>query len=560
MKDWKTKKYFRGLSVAHRRAAYRGMGYTSDDLNRPFVAVINTWGEVCPSHFHLNQLAKSVKDGIWKAGGCPFEFTTISQCATPSLGEPSMRFDLPARDLLAFDIETIVETQMFDGMVILVTCDKTIPGALLAAARLDLPTVICPGGCMEVGCYEGEEVSLSDLDERVFGKLTLGKARPEEILGMEDAVCPTVGACPIMGTANTMQCLAEAVGMTLPFAGTALATSSERLWIAKRSGEVIVKLIEKNLSARKILRASSLRNMLKVCMSLGGSTNAILHILALAQELDLGKEINLDTVDETSRKTPCISDVKPTGRYYLPDFHKAGGIPALLNAMRDQLDLSPINVMGKKLREMIRGVKGSSTRSAKQVIRTREDPISKTGGIAVLRGNIAPVGSLARMLDNTIPEHSGPAFCFDSREKALRALNHGIVKPGSIIVIRYAGPRGAPGMPDIYAVLASIVGRGLEEKVAVVTDGRFSGFARGLGVCQVSPEAMVGGPLALIEDVDIIEISLPRRSLNANVSESEFKKREVFWKPPKRKKERGILGLYATNAEQAYQGARLCGS
>ncbi|HUL21739.1 MAG TPA: dihydroxy-acid dehydratase, partial [Thermodesulfobacteriota bacterium] len=211
MKGWKTKRYFSGLSGAHRRAAYRGMGYTSDDLNRPFVAVINTWGEVCPGHFHLNQLSKSVKDGIWKAGGCPFEFTTISQCATPSLGEPSMRYDLPARDLLAFDIETIVETQMFDGMVVLVTCDKTIPGALLAAARLDLPTVIVPGGCMEVGCYEGAEVSLSDLDERVFGKLPLGKARPEEILGLEEAVCPTVGACPIMGTANTMQCLAEAV-------------------------------------------------------------------------------------------------------------------------------------------------------------------------------------------------------------------------------------------------------------------------------------------------------------------------------------------------------------
>lgn len=560
MRGWKTKRYFSGLSGAHRRAAYRGMGYTSDDLNRPFVAVVNTWGEVCPGHFHLNQLSKSVKDGIWKAGGCPFEFTTISQCATPSLGEPSMRYDLPARDLLAFDIETIVETQMFDGMVILVTCDKTIPGALLAAARLDLPTIICPGGCMEVGCYKGEEVSLSDLDERVFGKLPLGKAKPEEILGMEDVVCPTVGACPIMGTANTMQCLVEAVGMALPFAGTALATSSERLWIAKRSGETIMKLIEKNLSARKIMRASSLKNMLKVCMALGGSTNAILHILALAQELSLGKEINLDTVDETSRKTPCIADVKPTGKYYLPNFHEAGGIPALLNAMRDQLNLSAMNVIGKRIGEMIQETRGLSRKGAERVIRTRKDPISKTGGIAVLRGNLAPVGSLARMLDNTIPEHSGPAFCFHSQEKALEALNRGVVKQGSVIVVRYAGPRGAPGMPDIYAVLATIVGRGLEGKVAVVTDGRFSGFARGLGVCQVSPEAMIGGPLALIEDGDIIEISLPKRTLNVKLSDRELKRRKELWRPPKVKREKGILGLYATNAEQAHQGARLCGS
>ena len=560
MKGWKTKRYFSGLSGAHRRAAYRGMGYTSDDLNRPFVAVINTWGEVCPGHFHLNQLAKSVKDGIWKTGGCPFEFTTISQCATPSLGEPSMRYDLPARDLLAFDIETIVETQMFDGMVILVTCDKTIPGALLAAARLDLPTVVCPGGCMEVGCYEGEEVSLSDLDERVFGKLPLGKARPEEILGLEGAVCPTAGACPIMGTANTMQCLAEAVGMALPFAGTAVATSSERLWIAKRSGEAIMKLIEKNLSARKIMRESSIRNMLKVCMALGGSTNAILHILALAQELALEKEITLDTVDETSRKTPCIADVKPTGKYYLPDLHNAGGIPALFNAMRDQLDLSAMSVTGKRIGEMIREYRGLSRKGAKPVIRTRKNPISKTGGIAVLKGNLAPIGSLARMLDNTIPEHSGPAFCFPSQEKALQALNRGVVKPGSVIVVRYSGPRGAPGMPDIYALLATIVGRGLEGKVAVVTDGRFSGFARGLGVCQVSPEAMVGGPLAWVKDGDIIEISLSKRSLNLKVSERELKRRREVWRPPKMKREKGVLGLYATNAEQAYLGARLCGS
>jgi len=560
MKGWKTKKYFSGLSGAHRRAAYRGMGYTSDDLNRPFVAVINTWSEVCPGHFHLNQLAKSVKDGIWKAGGCPFEFTTISQCATPSLGEPSMRYDLPARDLLAFDIETIVETQMFDGMVILVTCDKTIPGALLAAARLDLPTVICPGGCMEVGCYEGEKVSLSDLDERVFGKLPLNKARPEEILGMEGAVCPTVGACPIMGTANTMQCLAEAVGMALPFAGTGRATSSERLWIAKHSGEAIMKLIDKNLSARKIMREPSIRNMLKVCMALGGSTNAVLHILALAQELNLDKKITLDTVDETSRKTPCITDVKPTGKYYLPDLHDAGGIPALFNAMRDQLDLSAMNVTGKRIGEIIRKHRGLSRKGAKPVFRTRKNPISKTGGIAVLKGNLAPIGSLARMLDNTIPEHSGPAFCFPTQEKALEALNKGIVKPGSVIVVRYAGPRGAPGMPDIYAVLATIVGRGLEGKVAVVTDGRFSGFARGLGVCQVSPEAMVGGPLAWVKDGDIVEISLSKRSLNLKVSERELKRRKEVWRPPKMKREKGVLGLYATNAEQAYQGARLCGS
>jgi dihydroxy-acid dehydratase len=559
MKGWKTKKYFSGLSGAHRRAAYRGMGYTSDDLNRPFVAVINTWSEICPGHFHLSSLAKSVKDGIWKAGGCPFEFTTISQCATPSLGEPSMRYDLPARDLLAFDIETIVETQRFDGMVILVTCDKTIPGALLAAARLDLPTVICPGGCMEVGCYEGEKFSLSDLDERVFGRLPMGKASPEEILGMEEKVCPTVGACPIMGTANTMQCLVEAVGMALPFAGTALATSAERFWIAKQSGEAIMKLIKKDLSARKVMKEASLRNMLKACMALGGSTNAVLHILALAHELNLEKKITIDTVDEISRKTPCIVDVKPTGGYYVPDFHEAGGIPALFETMKNELDLRALSITGQRFGEIIKQYKTSNRKKAKNVIRSKNNPISKTGGIAILKGNIAPKGSLARMLDNTILEHSGPAFCFDSQEKALDSLKRGWVKDGSVVVVRYAGPRGAPGMPDIYAVLATIVGMGLEGKVAVVTDGRFSGFARGLGVCQISPEAMIGGPLALIEDGDIIEISLPRRSLNVNVSEGELKRREHFWKPPKRKMERGILGLYATNAKQAYEGARLCG-
>ncbi len=554
--EWRTKRYYHGPSGAHRRAVYKAMGYTTEDLARPLIAIVNSWGEVCPGHYHLDKLARSVRDGIWKAGGTPLEFTAISQCPTASLGEPSMRYDLPTRDLFAFDIEAIVEQQIFDGLVIIVSCDKVVPGALLAAARLDLPCLILPGGCMELGRFEERRVTLSDLDEQVFGALPSGKADLKVIEALEDVVCPSAGACPIMGTANTMQCLAEAVGLTLPLAATARAVSAERLRLAKVSGEVIVQMVFQGERARRVMGRENLENMLRVCLALGGSTNGILHILALARELGLENYINIQKVDEFSRTTPCLANVQPVGQYYLPDFHEDGGIPALMAELQPLLHHQAKAVGGRTLQEWI-NLGTTLAKKNRRTIFTLKEPLLPHGGIAVLKGNLAPISSLARMLNNTIPYHRGPARCFNSQEEALAALRSKQIKEGEVLVVRYAGPKGAPGMPDIYALLAGVVGMGLEGKVAVVTDGRFSGFARGLGVCQVSPEAAIGGPLALLHDGDIITISLPERLLQVEVSAEEMEKRRNTWTGPPLREAPGILGLFGVKAEQAHQGARL---
>ncbi len=555
MKKLKTARYFHGVEGTHRRAAYKGMGYTDDDMKKPLVAVVNTPSEVCPGHFHLRAVADAVKAGVWQAGGTPMEFTSISQCATPSLGLASMRYDLPARDLLAFDIETIVETQIFDAVVAVVTCDKTIPGALMAAARLDMPFIVVPGGVMAVGRHEGRPVSLADLDEKVWGALQMGKTTAEEILCLEDEVCPGPGACPILGTANTMQCLVEAVGMAMPGAGTCYAMSGEQLRLAKLAGNRVMDLVRKGMTARKIMTRQALENMVRTQMTIGGSTNAVLHILAIAHELGLGGEIDLDLISRFSDTTPCLVDVTPTGFYHLTDLHAAGGVPKILEALEKELHLYAPTVTGKTIGEQIEETKKRVIVDDRHVIRPRTDPVADTGGIAILRGSLAPLGSVARRLNNTIPEHTGPARCFDCQEDAIAGINSGKVLEGDVIVVRYAGPKGAPGMPDTYAVLASVVGRGLEGKVAVVTDGRFSGFARGLGVCQVSPEAAVGGPLAVIRDGDTIHISMPKRELSLMIDDLEERLKRWRKRPPR--ETRGVLALYATNAQPAWKGARL---
>ena len=457
--------------------------------------------------------------------------------------------------MLAFDIETIVETQIFDGVVMIVTCDKTIPGALMAAARLDMPAIVVPGGVMAVGRHQGKPVSLADLDEKVWGALQMGKATAEEILCLEDEVCPGPGACPILGTANTMQCLVEALGMAMPGSGTCYAMSGEQLRIAKLAGNALMDLVRNGVTARKIMTKKALENMVRAQMTLGGSTNAVLHILAIAEELGLRGKVNLDLISRFSDTTPCLVDVTPTGFYHLTDLHAAGGVPKVLEALKKELHLDALTVTGKTIGEQIAETKKRVVVDDRHVIRPRTDPVADTGGIAILRGSLAPLGSVARRLNNTIPEHTGPARCFDCQEDAIAGINSGQVKEGDVIVVRYAGPKGAPGMPDTYAVLASVVGRGLEGKVAVVTDGRFSGFARGLGVCQISPEAAVGGPLAVIRDGDMIHISMPKRELSLLIDDLE--KRLKSWRKPAPRETRGVLALYATNAQPAWKGARL---
>jgi dihydroxy-acid dehydratase len=551
-----TKKYLSGPEGAHRRAIYKSMGFTDLDLSKPLVAVVNSWGEVCPGHFHLNMVAQKVKEGIWQAGATPLEFNTISQCGTLTLGLDGIRYDLATRDLVAFDIETVVNIQMFDGVVFIPTCDKVVPGMLMAAARLDLPSVFVPGGVMGVEEVDGNRFSLSDLDEMVMGALPAGKADVSQIAALEEIVCPTWGACPLMGTANTMQALAEALGMALPASSTLSATSSVLLRGAKKSGSTVVDLIRKDIRPHRIMTERAMRNMVITLMALGGSTNSIIHILALAEELGLGEKINLDAIDRISAKTPCLVNVKPNGPHYVTDFDKAGGIPQLMDDLRDILSLEVLTVTGKSLEENLKD--RTKKRVDRNVIFPPEKPLSRDGGIVVLYGNVAPGGAIlrqsARYRENLF--HQGPARVFNSQEEALVALNSGNIKPGDVMVVRYEGPRGGPGMPDIYTVQATVVGMGLEKEVAVITDARFSGFARGFGVCQITPEAALGGPIALLEEGDEITIDVTERKLDV-LDEKILKKRSKSWKPVRKEPRKGILGLYAKLGGPANKGARL---
>lgn len=554
--EYFTKKYMTGPEGAHRRAVYKSMGFTDSDLSRPLIAVANSWGEVCPGHYGLDMLAKKVKEGIWQNGATPIEFNTICQCGTLTLGLDGIRYDLPTRDLVAFDIETVVNIQMFDGIVFLTACDKVVPGMLLAAARLNIPSIFVCAGVMEAGHLEGIDFSLSDLDEKVMGAYPVGKVDISEIKKMEDQACPTWGACPLMGTANTMQCLTEVIGMALPGSATLPANSSVILRTAKAAGNRIVELVNDRILPRAIMTDKALENMITMLMAIGGSTNSIVHILALSEELDLGERINLDFIDQTSKKTPCLLNVKPNGPYHVTDFERSGGMPRLMYELKEKLNLNIPTITGKTVGENLNTL--GDTKINREVVFSLARPLSKDGGIVVLYGNIAPGGAIlrqsARYRDNL--NHRGPARVFNSQDEALAALKAGEIKPQDVMVVRYEGPQGGPGMPDIYAVQATICGMGLDKDVAVITDARFSGFARGFGVCQITPEAAVGGPLAFLEDGDEIVIDVPGRRIEV-LDQTIFEKRTGSKNPKEAKKYQGILGLYKRLGGPANKGARL---
>lgn len=553
--EYFTKKYMTGPEGAHRRAIYKAMGFTDNDLKKPLIAVVNSWGEVCPGHFGLNLLAQKVKEGIYQAGGTPVEFCTISQCGTLTLGLDGIRYDLATREMISFDIETIVHSQMFDGIAFLTACDKVVPGMLIAAARLNLPSIFICAGTMAAGEIDGKEFSLSDLDEKVMGALPVGKATPEEIKQMEDNACPTWGACPLMGTANTMQCLAEAIGMTLPGASTLMATSSELLRSAKLSGNQIVELVKRNIHANDIMTLKAMENMITMMMVLGGSTNSVVHILSLAEELGLGDKITLDTISKFSKKTPCLINVKPNGPYHLTDFQKSGGMPVAMKEVKALLNKDVMTVTGNTLEEnlQIPVLKPMN----REVIFSIDHPISNDGGIAVLRGNLAPGGAIlrqsARYRENMY--HKGPAKVFDSQEDAIEALHRGDIKKGDVMVVRFEGPCGGPGMPDIYYVQATVCGMGLDKDVAVITDARFSGFARGFGVCQITPEAEKNGPLAYLRDGDEISIDIPNRTIQ--VLDEKVFDRDPAKNPKDKNVYKGVLSLFKKYGGPANKGARL---
>ncbi len=545
--------YFVGPQAAHRRQIYKGAGYDNEDLRRPHIGVVNAWTEASPAHMHLRQLADAVKAGVWQVGGVPFEFGVFATCGNIAVGTENLKYELAIRDVLAGSVEIMAQVHLFDGLVLLASCDNIIPGVLMGAARLNLPSIMVTGGPMMPGRRQGKNVLPPDVNEAVLGIFAQGKMSEQELLEMEDCACPGPGACPVMGTANTMQILTEALGMSLSGSGTIPAVSADRVRMARATGRQAVELVKRNIRPADILTKRTLQNAIVVDAAIGGSTNAPLHIMSIGREL--GIEVELDRFDEISRRTPLLSSVSPNGPHTVVDFHEAGGVPALFKELGGLVDTGVLTANGVSLGEVIEGASGSQG----PAISSRAEPVQPEGGLAVLKGNIAPRGAIVRTsaIRKEMLVHRGPARTFSGDEEAWQAIVAGKIKPGDVIVLRYEGPKGAPGMKEVMLSTDALYSVGLEGSVALITDGRFSGFNRGPIVGHVCPEAMDGGVIAFIEDGDMIEINVPERKLHLELSDEELQRRAELWKPPKPKTKIGFLALYAQLALPADQGAAM---
>lgn len=551
MARWKGS--FVGPEAAHRRQIYRGAGYGEGDWDRPHIGIANAWTEVSPAHIHLHRVADEVKAGIWQAGGVPFEFGVFATCGNVAVGTENLKYELAIRDALAASVETMAQVQLFDGLVLVASCDSIIPGVLMGALRVNLPTIMVTGGPMFAGRWKGGRVMSPDVNEAVFGALTLGKISLDDLQAMEECSCPTTGACPVMGTANTMQILTEALGVQLSGAATIPSILSERWRMARRSGQRIVDLVRKGVRAADIVDERALRNAMTVNAAIGGSTNAPLHIMSLGREV--GIPIPLGDFDQVSRRTPLLASVVPNGPHTVVEFYQSGGVPALLKELGDLIDGNALTVDGGTMQENLKAVGGSQG----PAISSREHPVQPEGGLAVLRGNIAPRGAIVRTsaIKSEMLVHRGPARTFSGDQEAWEAIVGGKIQPGDVVVIRYEGPKGAPGMKETMLSTDAIYRMGLEGSVGLITDGRFSGFNRGPIVGHVCPEAMDGGVIAAIEDGDMIEINIPARRLSLEVAEAEIQRRLQTWEPPPPKTSKGFLALYAQLALPADEGAAM---
>lgn len=543
---------FSGKGTASRRAIYKGCGYDDDDLSRPLIGIVNTANDAGLGHAHLDRLAKRVRAGILQAGGTPFEFGTIATCGAVPIGMPHFRFELVIRDVIASSVEIMTGVQLLDGLVLLASCDSIIPGVLIGAIRADVPAIIITGGSQEVCKIEGRNSVMSELDQLVFGADYASEEAREKIRYLEDHVCPGPGACSLMGTANTMQILMEGIGMALPGSSTVPAVYAEKERYATQTGRRIVELVKQNVKPKDILTREALLNGVILTLAIAGSTNAVLHLLSFAREV--GVELTLDDFDRLSEAVPVISRVIPTGKASVVDLYHAGGVPAVIGEMKDFLYKDCVTVSGRTIGE-IAAVGRSLDR---EVLTTADEPVFKNGGIVVIRGNLSPNGAICRT--TTISEKSrkfeGPARVFHSDEEAHSAVVSGKIKKGDVVVIRYEGPRGAPGMREMMMTTDALVGLGMGQEVFVLTDGRFSGFTEGAAIGHISPEAAVGGVIAVVEDGDTIKIDIDARSANLCVPDEVIKERLAKWRPPL-KKSRGILGIYAKTALQAHLGGMI---
>ncbi len=543
----------RELTEGPERTGHRALlfadGLSRTDLDKPFIAVANSWNEIVPGCLHLQAVSRAVHEGVWAAGGVPLEFNTIAVCDGLAQGHVGMKYSLPSREIIAASAEIMIEAHRFDGAVFISSCDKVTPGMLLAAARLDIPVAFVTAGPMEAGCYDGRKLALSNMREYT-GRFQRGEVTAAELGRVEEVALPGAGSCAMMGTANTMACLTEALGLALPLSATTPAVAAAKLREARTVGARIVAMVAEELTAPRFLSLQSVENALRVSMAIGGSTNSILHIMALAQELAL--PIDLKRIDEISRTTPYLASLNPSGPYTLDDLGAAGGIPAVLKAIESLLDTSVPTVSGPSLADVIAAAEWHD----QQVIRPVDDPVRPDGGLAVLWGSLAPAGSLVKRsaADPRMWVHTGPARVFERMEDAVQALMAGQVDPGSVLILRNEGPVGGPGMREMHMITSIMAGMGLSSTTALVTDGRFSGSTRGPCVGYVSPEAALGGPIALVRDGDPISLDIPAGKLDLLVEQKELAQRRESWHPPE-PPSRGLLGLYARLATSASKGA-----
>ena len=551
MKTLRSQELLSGVTGVYARALLRPMGYSDDDFKKPLIAVVNSWNEINPGHYHLRELANFVKQGIWMAGGMPVEFNTIAPCDGIAQGE-GMHYILPSREVIAASVELMIQAHRCDGMVMLASCDKILPAMLMAAARCDIPTIFLPGGTMLPRKFADTSRVTSDIKEAI-GAFNTGKISAEKFAEIESLTCASVGACSMMGTANTMAAIVETLGLALPGSATIPAVDARRPQLAKATGKRIVELVKQDARALQFITSESLENAIRLALAIGGSTNMILHMLALAQEA--GIQMELGDFDRLSRNTPLIAKFKPASNFTLLDFDEAGGVPAALKAITSLLHQDVPTVTGKKLSEILADV----VIRRQEVIHSLEQPLASEGGIAVLYGNLAPQGAIVKQ-SAVVPQmqcHVGPAKVFNREEEVRDFLLAKKVVPGDVLVVRYEGPKGGPGMRELSIPAAMLIGMGLGDSVAMLTDGRFSGATRGPCIGHICPEAAEDGPLALVEDGDEIMIDIPRRVLDIKVSEEELKRRRLAWHPAKEVVSKGFLSFYRQHVGSADKGAIL---
>jgi len=533
------------------RSLYKSMGYSDYDLERPLIGIANSWNRIVPGHYNLRLVSEYVQQGIRQAGGTPLEFGVIAACDGIANGHEGMHYILPTRDLIANDVEMMVEAHRLDGVVLLASCDKIVPGMLMAAARLDIPSIMVVGGPMAGGCQFDERASDTTSLTEALAMLEDGKITRSRYLELENCAAPTCGSCSFLGTANTMCCIAEAMGMCLPGTSTIPAYYSERLRSAQASGRQIVQLVKKDIAASKIINQKGIENAIRLSTAIGGSTNAALHIPAIAYEA--GCQVTMDLFEQLSKSTPYIARMNPAAPSNVPDFHHAGGVPAVMKQIASLLHVDALTVTGKMLSQNIRSARVLDS----NIIRPARNPWSKEAGLAVLKGNLAPNSAITKPAA-IVPEmqsFTGSARCFDSEEAANEAILRGFVKEGEVVVIRYEGPKGGPGMREMFKAMKLIYGKGLALKTALVTDGRFSGTNNGCFVGHISPEAAEGGPIAIVKDGDLITIDIPKRDIHLHVSEEVIRARLAKWHRPEPKFKKGYLALYSRLAESADKGA-----